>query len=131
MKKTTYIIPRCDEYTMIEVNYIKKWNRLFESVLWKKIENFTTQTRSNTLKTLLEQSVWKYWYVLLKDKIIIQVVDYENNNRMKELGAKDFLNILFYDDNDKKDYIKSRFNWIFDSFIEWIKNLKWVEIIED
>jgi|GEM_PF-5274861 len=55
MKKTTYIIPRCDEFMFAEVNYVKDMNKAFDDIV-KIPKSFTKQTVMNTLKTLFEQS---------------------------------------------------------------------------
>lgn len=127
MKTTTYTIPKCTEYTMCEIEYVKKWNKLFFGVLWQEVD-FVNQTYSNTLKTLLEESKWKYWYVVLKNKLIFQLNDYWKDKRMQSMWADEYLRMIFWWYEKDKEEIKKWFDDIFNNFIESISNIEWIKI---
>lgn len=128
MKTITYKIPHWwMEYTKYEIQYVKNWNKLFFGVLLHKVD-FTTQTRSNTLKTLLEESKWKYWYVLLKDEIVFQVNDYWKDKRMQSMWADEYLRMLFGQNEKDKEAIKTWFDKIFNEFIEGVSKIEWAKI---
>ncbi len=129
MKKTTYIIPRCDEFMFAEVNYVKDMNKAFDDIV-KIPKSFTKQTVMNTLKTLFEQSKWKQWYIVLNNKIYIQEADYWKDKRMQEMW---FLHYISKAVKTKEEQIQlaDLFEKIYNEFIEKIKKIKWVEIIED
>jgi len=128
MKTTTFFIPKDKiEFTKIEVEYVQKWNNLFYKAL-KQDKNFENQTISNTLKMLLEQRRGKQGYIILKDKIVIQMVDYWKDKWMQEMWANEYLWMVFWNDEGKKEYIKERFETIFNKFIFQIKKIEGVKI---
>ena len=129
MKKTTYIIPRCDEFMFAEINYVKNMNKAFDEIV-KIPKSFTKQTVMNTLKTLFEQSKWKQWYIVLNNKIYIQEADYWKDKRMQESW---FLHYISKAVKTKEEQIQlaDLFEKIYNEFIEKIKKIEWVEIIEE
>lgn len=130
MKRTTYTIPTKESrYLKYEIEYIHSRNKLFFKVLNKKVD-FTTQTRSNTLKTLLEQSKWKYWYVLKDHQMIFQIHEIWNisDKRMQELWSKEYLRMLFWSNKEDKNEILSWFDKIFNEFIENVSKIEWAKI---
>ena len=129
MKKTTYIIPRCDEFMFAEVNYVKNMNKAFDEIV-KIPKSFTKQTVMNTLKTLFEQSKWKQWYIVLNNKIYIQEADYWKDKRMQELWFSHYISKAVRTEEDQIKLVDS-FEKIYNEFIEKIKKIEWIEIIEE
>lgn len=130
MKRITYTIPtKKTRYLKYEIEYIHSRNKLFFKVLNKKVD-FTTQTRSNTLKTLLEQSKWKYWYVLKDHQMIFQIHEIWkiSDKRMQELWSKEYLRMLFWSNKEDKNEILSWFDKIFNEFIENVSKIEWAKI---
>lgn len=131
MKTTTFFIPKDKiEFTKSEIEYVQKWNNLFYKAL-KQDKNFENQTISNTLKMLLEQRRGKQGYIILKDKIVIQMVDYWKDKWMQEMWANEYLWMVFWNDEGTKEYIKERFETIFNKFIFQIKKIEGVKIEYD
>lgn len=128
MKITTFFIPKgAIEFTKSEVEYVKSWNKFFYKTL-KQEQDYENQTISNTLKMLLEQRMGKQWYILLKDKVVIQMVDYWKDKWMQEMWANEYLWMVFGNDEEIKGYIKKEFETIFNKFIFQIKKIEGVKI---
>lgn len=129
MERTTYTIPtKNTRYLKYEIEYIHSRNKLFFKVLNKKAD-FTTKTRSNTLKTLLEQSKGKYWYVLKDHFMIFQIHKiWISDKRMQELWSEEYLRILFGSNEEDKKQIREWFENIFNEFIEKVSKIEWSKI---